>query len=272
MKNSGLVLTLRRTFDASCERVFDALTNTASTVGFWGPAGFTLAFHEIDLRPGGKWRLGMRKADGELHVSTGTYREIIAPTRIVMTHGWEDENGTVASETLVSITFTEREGKTDMLFEQRGFESAPTRSGHDRGWTEAFDGACRVHRGEPVTSIVCRCGGVRAELDGPHVAQFYCHCDDCQAVHGAAYVSIALYPAAAVRVVAGEVVEFIHRTMPRDRCAACATQLFGKVVGQPLVGVKANLLPVGEFAPAFHVRAYRAAPAGDWRGVFRSVR
>lgn len=29
----------------------------------------------------------MRKADGELHVSTGPYREIIAPTRIVMTHG-----------------------------------------------------------------------------------------------------------------------------------------------------------------------------------------
>ncbi len=35
------------------------------------PDGFTLAFHEIDLQPGGKWRIGMRAADGELHVSAG---------------------------------------------------------------------------------------------------------------------------------------------------------------------------------------------------------
>lgn len=32
-----LELTLRRTFDAPRKRVFDAWTNTASSVGFWGP-------------------------------------------------------------------------------------------------------------------------------------------------------------------------------------------------------------------------------------------
>jgi len=133
-----LELTIRRTFDAPRERVFDAWTNTASSVGFWGPQGFTLAFNEVDLRPGGKWRLGMRSASGELHVSAGTYREISAPSRLMLTHGWEDEHGKVRNETVVSVTFTARDGKTDMLFEQVGFESQSSKRGHEGGWTEAF--------------------------------------------------------------------------------------------------------------------------------------
>ena len=139
MKNTDLTLVLRRTFHASRERVFDTWTNTASTVGFWGPAGFTLAFHEIDLRPGGRWRLGMRAADGELHVSAGVYREMTRPERLVMTHGWEDASGAVSDESLVTVTLTERDGETDMLFEQRGFPSEKSRDDHEGGWTEAFD-------------------------------------------------------------------------------------------------------------------------------------
>ena len=41
--------------------------------------------------------------------------------------------------------------------------------------------------------IECRCGSVAVELSGAPVAQFYCHCADCQAVHGAAFVPVALY-------------------------------------------------------------------------------
>ena len=36
--------------------------------------------------------------------------------------------------------------------------------------------------------VQCRCGEVQLELTGDPTVQFYCHCDDCQAVHGAAYV------------------------------------------------------------------------------------
>jgi uncharacterized protein YndB with AHSA1/START domain len=133
-----LKLTLHRTFEAPCERVFDAWTNSASSVGFWGPEGFTLAFHEVDLRPGGKWRLGMRAADGVLHVSGGTYREISAPTRLVFTHGWEDAQGKLGKETVVTVTLTERFGKTEMRFEQVGFENETSQRGHEGGWTEAF--------------------------------------------------------------------------------------------------------------------------------------
>jgi len=37
-----------------------------------------------------------------------------------------------------------------------------------------------------MTEIQCRCGAVWIELTAEPIAQFFCHCDDCQAVHGAA--------------------------------------------------------------------------------------
>ena len=38
-----------------------------------------------------------------------------------------------------------------------------------------------------VKNLQCRCGAVELEAAGEPTAQFFCHCDDCQAVHGAAY-------------------------------------------------------------------------------------
>jgi hypothetical protein len=28
--------------------------------------------------------------------------------------------------------------------------------------------------------VTCRCGAVEIEISGAPIAQFYCHCDDCQ--------------------------------------------------------------------------------------------
>ena len=47
--------------------------------------------------------------------------------------------------------------------------------------------------------VAGRCGAVEIEISGEPVAQFYCHCDDCQVVHGGAYVPESVYAADAVR-------------------------------------------------------------------------
>ena len=114
------------------------------------------------------------------------------------------------------------------------------------------------------TEAKCWCGAVRLELRGEPAVQFYCHCDDCQTVHGAAYVGVALYPADAVQVTQGERTRATYKTLPRERCARCGTQMLGHVQGQPLIGVKGNLLPAGKFKPAFHIRCkYALLPVVD---------
>ena len=50
-----------------------------------------MLFSEGDLRVGGEWRAGMRSLEGREYVMFGRYREIVAPQRLVFTHGWEDK-------------------------------------------------------------------------------------------------------------------------------------------------------------------------------------
>lgn len=37
------------------------------------------------------------------------------------------------------------------------------------------------------TFVQCKCGAVEVHINSEPMAQYYCHCDDCQNVHGGAY-------------------------------------------------------------------------------------
>jgi hypothetical protein len=109
-----------------------------------------------------------------------------------------------------------------------------------------------------VTNVRCSCGAVGVQLTGEPMAQYICHCDDCQAVHGKAY-GVALYPAFAVAVTGGETGALTLKTSPRTKCSRCATYLFAEVPGYPFRGVNGDLLPEGRFNPEFHVHCKFAA-------------
>ena len=84
--------------------------------------------------------------------------------------------------------------------------------------------------------VACRCGAVEIEISGEPVAQFYCHCDDCQIVHGGAYVPESVYAAHAVRVVRGEPAAWTLKRNPRVTCRDCGTRLFIDVLALRLGG------------------------------------
>jgi uncharacterized protein YndB with AHSA1/START domain len=132
-------LVINRVFNAPRDIVWKAWTDPEQLKEWSAPNGFTLPISEGDLRPGSAWRAQMRKDDGTELDLGGVYREIAAPERLVFTHVWMDENGKPGPETLVTVTFTDRGGKTEMNFRQSGFDSVESRDGHSEGWTECFD-------------------------------------------------------------------------------------------------------------------------------------
>jgi hypothetical protein len=101
--------------------------------------------------------------------------------------------------------------------------------------------------------LACRCGAVEIEVSGEPLAQMYCHCDDCQAVHGAPYVPESVYRAESVRVVRGEPGTWKLKRNPRFTCRDCGTRLFIDVLGIGLRGVNGYMLPPGKFIPTFHM-------------------
>ena len=106
--------------------------------------------------------------------------------------------------------------------------------------------------------VQCRCGAIELSIAGEPMAQSYCHCDDCQAVHQAAYVPAAIYPAQAVTITKGDPVPLVLKTTPRMRCAHCGTFLFSEIAVANARRVSGSLLPKEEFKPQFHVQCQHA--------------
>jgi hypothetical protein len=95
-------------------------------------------------------------------------------------------------------------------------------------------------------------------------AQLYCHCDDCQAAHGAAYVPLAIYPAKSVEVIKGNPTLLAANSLPRIHCADCGTHLFNDVESHSLRNVNGYLLPKGELKPQCYVHCkYTVVPVVD---------
>lgn len=117
----------------------------------------------------------------------------------------------------------------------------------------------------------CRCGQIELAVSGEAIAQFYCHCDDCQAMHGAAYVPEAVYPAEAITVEKGEPAQWTLKRNPRVFCRDCGTRLFIEVSALQVRGLNGGLLPAGVFRPQFHMQCqFAVRPVEDALPHYRS--
>jgi uncharacterized protein YndB with AHSA1/START domain len=136
-------LHMQRVFDAPRELLWAAWTRPEMLVLWLGPAEWPAISTTQDLRVGGQWRAGLKRADGDdLLWQSGIYREVTPPERLVFTFKWEDashEDGAPA-ETLVTVVFSALpDGRTRMDFTHEGLKSAESLSGHKQGWTSTFD-------------------------------------------------------------------------------------------------------------------------------------
>ena len=131
-------LILERVFDAPRHLVFQAWTQKEHMDKWSAPRGYTIAFSEGELRPGGRWRCCMRAPDGTELWLGGVYREIVEDELLVFTHVW-DENGVPGHETVVTVRFSDLGKRTKVEFRQEVFESKASRDGHAGGWAECFD-------------------------------------------------------------------------------------------------------------------------------------
>jgi len=75
---------ISRVFDAPRELVFKAWTDPLCVAQWGGRRGFTNSACEIDLQPGGHYRLVMRSPDGVDCPLKGRFKEILQPERLVM--------------------------------------------------------------------------------------------------------------------------------------------------------------------------------------------
>jgi uncharacterized protein YndB with AHSA1/START domain len=132
------VLELERLIAAPPERVFELWTEPELLVKWWGPEGYDIPAHALDVRPGGHWRTTMRSPEGKRVTVSGVYRGIEKPRRLVFTWAWDQDDGSRGHETEVTVTFAPAPGGTRLKLVQQTFQSQEVRDRHRHGWTSSF--------------------------------------------------------------------------------------------------------------------------------------
>ena len=133
-------ITIVRVFDAPRDRVWREWTEPERFADWFGgtQSEVPLSTVAMDVRPGGSWRATMFAGPRrrEIHWK-GEYVEVVAPERLVFT--LSDRPGDDAYE-LITVVLTDLgEGRTEMLFEQRGRMSARQYERAADGWSSFFD-------------------------------------------------------------------------------------------------------------------------------------
>jgi uncharacterized protein YndB with AHSA1/START domain len=132
-------LTITRMIDAPRPLVFKAWTDPEQIARWWGPKGFVTVDYEMDIRPGGVYRFRMRSPEGTDHRKRGVYHEIVEPERLVFSFAWEEPDGTLGHETLLTITLEDLGQKTRLTLRQGIFDTVATCKSHVGGWTSCLE-------------------------------------------------------------------------------------------------------------------------------------
>jgi uncharacterized protein YndB with AHSA1/START domain len=130
-------LVVSQTIRADAERLFRAWTDPEELKHWWrmDEKGWRFDAASIDLRVGGRYRLGMTSPDGNTYVAVGVYREIQRPTRLVFTWDWEGEFMPVG-ETLVTVEFKDSGNQTEVVLTHERFADPSRVARHEQGWSQ----------------------------------------------------------------------------------------------------------------------------------------
>ncbi|MBV8246118.1 MAG: SRPBCC domain-containing protein [Candidatus Eremiobacteraeota bacterium] len=128
-------LVVHRTYPAPASRVYEAWTRPELVRQWFQPGDNPITNVEMDVRPGGRYRITFRMQDGEDWTVGGVYREVRAPERLSFTWQWEGDE----AEMLVTLEFREQGEATELVLTHERFAEEASRERHGHGWNDGLD-------------------------------------------------------------------------------------------------------------------------------------
>ena len=151
----GNELVFTRRFDAPRALVYRTWVEPAHMAQWFGPHGFSNTV-EMDVRPGGHYRIVMHSPDGTDYPLKGVFREVVENERLVMSDNWEDHpadwhaqlqqlgGDPAEKEMLWTVIFEDHGTDQTQLTIRCRFASLATRDamakmGMADGWSQSLD-------------------------------------------------------------------------------------------------------------------------------------
>lgn len=138
------MLVVRKTIRAAPERLFEAWTQPAHLLKWWGPEGVSCIGAEVDLHVGGRYRIGNRLPDGTVLWIAGEFEVIEPPHRL--TYTWQLE-GISGNPERITVRFEPQGGATEVIVTHERIPNQTLRDQHERGWYGCLDGLARYLNG-----------------------------------------------------------------------------------------------------------------------------
>ena len=141
-------IVLIRLVEAPVEEVWNAWVDPEIFTRWWGPVGFTCAFAEMDLRPGGRFLWNMRAPEsmgGFDMYTAGVIERVVPFERIEFTQGLSDRHGNPIDPTVLGMP---ADFPTAIASELRfrGIGAATELTAIERDWVDPVERA-RSHAG-----------------------------------------------------------------------------------------------------------------------------
>jgi uncharacterized protein YndB with AHSA1/START domain len=127
---------ITRHYPVPPEKVWQAWTDSQALSRWFGPGeadSVTLA--ELDVRPGGRYRVAFHTPDGEQHEVSGHYKEVEINRRLSFTWAWKSTPERVS---LVTIEILPSAQGCELNFLHEQFADREARDNHERGWSGTF--------------------------------------------------------------------------------------------------------------------------------------
>lgn len=132
-------ITIRRTFNAPIQLVWEAWTQSKHIAEWWSPKGIQTTVIEHEFRVGGKWKYSMPMPNGQAFIAEGEYTEIVEFEKIVSKADFKPMTEGVEIQSL----FKANGDKTDFVFNvvhpTEEYKIQQEKMGIMNGWGSVFD-------------------------------------------------------------------------------------------------------------------------------------
>ena len=139
-------LKLSRRFQAPREKVFKAWTDPEELKKWWLLGhGWRLNIAEIDLRVGGRYRIGLvSRENSQVHEVSGVYKQVSAPDKLIYT--WSVNDPSIGrDESVVTVEFRATgPSSTEVVLTHDRITRRESRQTTYDGWLIVLDGLARL--------------------------------------------------------------------------------------------------------------------------------
>lgn len=126
-----------RLIRARPERVFDAFVQPSDLMAWFGPRAAEVLAADVDPRPGGTYRIEMRRPDGVVVVVTGTYACFERPALLVLSWSVTGHGRDAEAPSRVTIRFRAEDAGTQVSIVHERLSPA-AEAGTGNGWEQGL--------------------------------------------------------------------------------------------------------------------------------------